>query len=757
MISEFVVTYRLPLLTVFVFFLVLAGYGLTRLEVNPNNRVFFGETDDHYQDLLEFEAEFDSNTKILFAISTPEALFQNSDSAEAIRWLSDQAWLLPRVVRVDSLQTYPHVQADEDGLLVEPLLEHVCPESGCQEAKSSLLQKPQFINRFLSRDFKTVAVIATVDFDMNDAQAVSVIQLEAENLASMFKKVFPNLEIHYTGGVPMMQAFVDAANKDVSTLVLMAGLVLAALLFLFLGGLMPMLFMLGLGVSSIIISMGMAGWSGHVVNTATATVPLIVLTLVIASSMHVFLHIVRETQLHTSEQVRACVRSAIESNWEPVLLTAITSIVGLLSMTFVSSPPIQQLGLWSAIGVATGAILTLTVVPAALSYLEHIRPSIVLQRVQQLLNNYSRRLEVDSVSRMPVYLLFSVMSLGVVGLVVDEDFVRYFDTDGSFRSNAEAITEKLASPYHIEVVVDSLKSEGVFDADSVAAVRKVTKFLREHPLVANVFSITDVFDEVVTAFGSKPGLVPPDELAQYFLSFELSLSQGQSTTDFVDMNHRKSRISVLLRDCSMKDIRELDEEIRSWIAREFSGPLEIKVTGEGVPTAYLSSDSISEVTIGIVLSLVFSSVLLGIVFRQLRIAVAILSATVIPIVCGFGVWGWTVGTIGMAATLVIAVTIGVVIDDSIHLVYRFRDGLRRLDLTTWGAAAYSVHRTGAAIVTTSIVLAGGFGVLLLSGFRMNSTFGICTALVILLALIFNLIIMPRILVWAVTPEEGSRS
>ena len=251
--------------------------------------------------------------------------------------------------------------------------------------------------------------------------------------------------------------------------------------------------------------------------------------------------------------------------------------------------------------------------------------------------------------------------------------------------------------------------------------------------------------------------VAPDELAQYFLSFELSLSQGQSTTDFVDMNHRKSRISVLLRDCSMKDIRELDEEIRSWISREFSDPLEIQVTGEGVPTAYLSSDSISEVTIGIVLSLVFSSVLLGIVYRQLRIAVAILSATVIPIVCGFGVWGWTVGTIGMAATLVIAVTIGVVIDDSIHLVYRFRDGLRRLDLTTWGAAAYSVHRTGTAIVTTSIVLAGGFGVLLLSGFRMNSTFGICTALVILLALIFNLTIMPRILVWAVTPGEGSRS
>jgi predicted RND superfamily exporter protein len=99
----------------------------------------------------------------------------------------------------------------------------------------------------------------------------------------------------------------------------------------------------------------------------------------------------------------------------------------------------------------------------------------------------------------------------------------------------------------------------------------------------------------------------------------------------------------------------------------------------------------------------------------------------------------------MAATLVIATTIGVVIDDTIHLTYRYVDSLRHLDLTPWGATAYSVHKTGTAIFVTSVVLVAGLLVLVLSDFRMNSTFGVCSSLIIALALVYNLTVAPRLL------------
>ena len=117
-------------------------------------------------------------------------------------------------------------------------------------------------------------------------------------------------------------------------------------------------------------------------------------------------------------------------------------------------------------------------------------------------------------------------------------------------------------------------------------------------------------------------------------------------------------------------------------------------------------------------------------------------------ILGFGFWGLTNATIGLASTAIIALTIGIVVDDSVHLVYRYLDGRNRLQLDRWHAAGYSIHRVGTAIVTTSIVIGVGLSVLTLSAFEVNSSFGACTCLIIALALVFDLAVFPRILTLA---------
>jgi predicted RND superfamily exporter protein len=200
----------------------------------------------------------------------------------------------------------------------------------------------------------------------------------------------------------------------------------------------------------------------------------------------------------------------------------------------------------------------------------------------------------------------------------------------------------------------------------------------------------------------------------------------------------------MLGDVSMGEIRRLSRDVDEWADARGIGD-QIVITGEGIPTAYLSSESIREMGVGIAISVLLSAILVGLYFRSAKASVSILAATCVPILAGFGVWGWFESEIGMAATLVIATTIGVVIDDTIHLTYRYVDSLRHLDLTPWGATAYSVHKTGTAIFVTSVVLVAGLLVLVLSDFRMNSTFGVCSSLIIALALVYNLTVAPRLL------------
>jgi len=106
---------------------------------------------------------------------------------------------------------------------------------------------------------------------------------------------------------------------------------------------------------------------------------------------------------------------------------------------------------------------------------------------------------------------------------------------------------------------------------------------------------------------------------------------------------------------------------------------------------------------------------------------------------------------GLAATVIVAVTVGVVVDDAIHIVYRHEDGRTNLNLGAVESAAYSIHRAGSAVVTTTLILVCGFLVLLGSDFSLNSSFGVCTSLILVVALLFDLFSLPKLLVWA-TPD-----
>ena len=392
MLGEFVITHRAAIVVAFLVVLAVSGAGVGRLELNPNNRVFFGDGDSQYAELLEFEADFDSNTHLMFAISAETDLFSNGVLIEATNWLTEESWDIENVLRVDSISTYPKTIYDETDLLVVTLASYVCPQNLCQSDLREELFKPHLVNRFVSVDGRTLAVIVTVGFDVGDSDAVTRINQSALDLRIEFLNRFPNLELHYTGAVPMMQAFMDAADKDSNTLMIAAIAVIIVLLGIFLGSVVLTSAMIALGLSAIVITMGLAGWFGHILNNATSIAPVVMLTLVTAGAMHVFLHIARD-QSFDAESLHSNIRRSISANQIPVLLTTATSVVGLLSMLFVSAPPIRQLGVLSAVGVSVGTILLLTVVPAFLSYFSGIRPSRLINWLQRRLNNFVRRIE----------------------------------------------------------------------------------------------------------------------------------------------------------------------------------------------------------------------------------------------------------------------------------------------------------------------------------------------------------------------------
>ncbi len=729
--------------------LIFAYFGIRDLSISTDNRIFYGSDNHYFQTYLQFESAFSSNDNILFVVHAPFH-FPDNDYPKVIQYLTDEVRNLDHVIRVDSLGTYPHPSSDKDLVTVESFLEWACPTfSTCKNRQTvkQALSGHHLINRLVSADGQSIGVIATLQIERGAVGQIERLNKHANALANSIMEKFPDYEVVFTGGVPMMAAFAQATAADLSVLLPVAILIITLVLRSVLGSTSLSALVLLVASASVVVTLGIAGLNGHVINNATSIVPLIIFILVIASTMHIAVHYAGGLRLENSRTIRIeQAKASFTSNLTPIVVSNATTAISLLSLFFVDSPPLRQLGILSAMGVVVGLVFTIILFPALLSSTAKTIRSRLSDGLQGALNRYARSIEERKLWYLvPLIVTLFCMS-GLFRLDVDDDFVEFFDEGTEFRYQTDKATKLLSGPNHIEVLLETPPESNVFEAQFIRQLNDLSSWLRSRNHVSNVLSFSDVMNEVALAFTNTTAAHTESagELAQLFLLYELSLQQGQTNTDFLRADQRQARISVLLDETSSNDIQSLEKEILDW-HRERGSNYEITVTGENIPVAHLSEMNIRSMIIGIALSLTFTAILVGLIFKSASMGAIALITTIVPVAAGFGFWGWSSGSIGLAATAIVALTIGIVVDDTVHLLYRYIDGKKRLALDDAHSTAYSIHRAGSAIVSTSLILVIGLSVLLLSEFEVNSTLGAITCLIISTALAFDLFVLPKLL------------
>ena len=111
-----------------------------------------------------------------------------------------------------------------------------------------------------------------------------------------------------------------------------------------------------------------------------------------------------------------------------------------------------------------------------------------------------------------------------------------------------------------------------------------------------------------------------------------------------------------------------------------------------------------------------------------------------------GLWGWAVGELGLAGSVVSAMTLGIVVDNSIHFLNKFMLGRRNLALSPPDAVRHAFESVGGALTITAITLAAGFAMLSFSGFKVNANLGELTAITLVVALIADFLFLPPLLI-----------
>ena len=330
------------------------------------------------------------------------------------------------------------------------------------------------------------------------------------------------------------------------------------------------------------------------------------------------------------------------------------------------------------------------------------------------------------------------------------EFVKYFSENVPFRVDTDFVVEHLTGIYMLEY---SLPAKGEGEITSPEYLRMVDEFanwLRQQPEVLHVNTFTDIMKRLnKNLHGDDPAWYRlPDNRglsAQYLLLYEFSLPFGLDLNNQINVKKSATRITITLRSISSEELLALQERARNWLQEHAPDYMHVEGASPTLMFAHIGHRNIRAMLEGTVVALVLISLILTIFLRSVRIGLLSLIPNLAPIGMGFGLWALFVGEVGLALSVVGGMTIGIVVDDTVHFLSKYLRARREQGLSPEDAVRYAFHTVGTALWVTTLVLMLGFGVLALSDFKLNAGMGLLTAITIGLALLADFFFLPPLL------------
>ncbi|MFT4564007.1 MAG: putative RND superfamily exporter protein, partial [Gammaproteobacteria bacterium] len=351
-----VIRFRWLVLLVVVGACLVTISGVRFLEVQADYRYHFTTENPEFVAFNNLEDTYTKLDNILFVLAPQSGNVFQRESIEAVSWLTEQGWQIPYSIRVDSLSNFQHTSANGDDLSVTNLVDSDFDfaASELQRVRQIALAEPMLVGKLVAANEAVTAVSVTVRIPERGGVEGEA-ALYAHELADQLRIRYPAIKIAVTGSIPLIYAMMETPQRDAMTLVPIMYLVLAIAMLLFLRslwGVLALLLMVGLAAAT---AMGAAGWLGIPLSPPMGSATTIILTIAVADGVHILVSYAG--YMRKGLDRHAAMIESLTVNWQPVLLTTITTIIGFMSLNFAGIPPFHDLGNVSAIGVGAAWVL----------------------------------------------------------------------------------------------------------------------------------------------------------------------------------------------------------------------------------------------------------------------------------------------------------------------------------------------------------------------------------------------------------------
>ena len=768
----------------FIFFLlicvlILFGYSSKNFRLDASSETLLIEGDPDLKYLNEVNQRYGAK-EFLVLTFTPNEDITSDNSVNNLLSLKYKIQSLDWVHSVVTILDLPLLNI-KDETLTEKLQNFSTLKSegvDREEGFNEILNSPVFRNFVISEDGKTTGII--VYLKQKEIEPVFKNNKEKENYRDNIKEQnhqnileirevidgYKNVAKIHLGGIPMIaDDMMTYIKNDIVIFGLGVLIFIIGTLWYVFRKLVWIVVPISCCLFSVIVMTGLLGILGWKVTVISSNFIALMLILTMAMNIHISTRFLQLKKNNPNIKKNELIFLVSQKMFWPIIYTILTTICAFLSLIFSEIKPIIDFGWMMTFGLLSSFVVTFTLLPTLLNFLEDKKVSIVENQNSKVTSSLSDlTLKRKNLIFFSTFVVIFISIFGISKLEVENSFINYFKKNTEIYKGMKLIDDKLGGTTPLDIIIkfpiskiDNSENEEDWDdmgedddekywftKDKIDKIEKVHKYLENLPAVGKVLSFSSIVN-VATALNNGKAL---GSLEMGVLYSKIPDSIKSEIVDpYISIKDSEARINLRVKD-SLPNLKRND------LINQINYDLENKLGFEkeefklaGVLILFnnlLQSLFKSQIlTLGFVMIGIFAMFM--ILFKNIKLSLIGVVPNFIAAFFILGIIGMLGIPLDMMTITIAAITIGIAVDNSIHYIYRFKEEFNRIK-NYEKTVSYCHSTVGIAILNTSITIVFGFSILVLSNFVPTIYFGIFTGIAMLLAMLSVLTLLPALLI-----------
>ena len=602
---------------------------------------------------------------------------------------------------------------------------------------------------------------------MNSAGRTAVVN-NIVNDGDSFGKAH-NIQMHFSG-LPLIRTNMATKVATEMKWFLLGSVLLSALILLiFFRSLSNMVLSLLVVIIGVVFSLATMHLFGYKITLLNALIPPLIVVIGIPNCIY-FLNKYHTSFRETGEK-RKALYEMISKMGVVTLFCNIAAAIGFGVFALTKSAILKEFGVVAGINIMLLFIISIILIPAALSYL----PDPKARHMKYLSNRWLTTL-LDWLENWALHhkravfistlIILAISIAGITRLRSEAFILDDLPKTDPVYADLKFFENNFKGVMPLEILVDTKRKNGIRAniLGNFTKIDQLSSYIDSSAVMARPLSIVEGLKFVRQAYysndSSNYGL--PNNFDISFLAPYLSVKTDSSrkpngvmklANSFLDSNKQIMRISVNIADVGSIRLPQILGDVQRR-ADELFDTAHYHIVFTGTTVTFLEGSAF--IIAGLKQSIVWAFVLIAAcmlyLFRSLRILVCSLLPNVIPLVITAGVMGWAGVPLKPSTVLVFSIALGIAIDITIRFLVNYKQD-RNLSTSVESNVIKTIHSTGISIVYTSLVLIAGFVIFCFSGFGGTQALGWLTSLTLVMATLTNLIFLPALLI-AIGGKKG---